>query len=335
MRYDLLWWIATVVLWSVITLFERTSLRQSIRADKALLGLCPSLAVIILWFCFAYQARLSLVSNFILYVSALSFSLYPFYRLKPFFRYPREYLVVATRDVYATLPNRAPYGIGQVIDGVKVRDGYYVLLTNQPDPSVNGLWIARKNSLWQRSDRYASGIFCGNWALVTVGTQWSNTLWICSSRSDGSSSWVSVPQNNVPQDRIHTFSSYEIIPHTPAEAAAYLIRLRVAPILVRGSSRDQCINLLLMEHAITVDQALFLSHAESISSTVQTVFGTAEVEWSDEVRAAMNGILESRRWLAHGYDHKPEGDKSKEEPPQVVDQEPSDVPTRFERDPVI
>ena len=71
----------------------------------------------------------------------------------------------------------------QVIDGVSTVMGDTVLLTNQADPSSNGLWVVSVFA-WSRPANFAGGLAATRTQIfVTGGTSYSGTSWVCTSTS--------------------------------------------------------------------------------------------------------------------------------------------------------
>jgi hypothetical protein len=182
-----------------------------------------------------------------------------------------------------------PQGICS-INGVEVRDGDTIVLTRQGNRLNNGIWLAKASS-WERPRREHCNS-PGTWIIADSGE-----LWICNTTPG---QWERVES----EVQLLPFSSPDIVPSDPAEAAAYLLRLGINPSQVRWD-RVGCIRELVADRFLTHDQGeMLLVKPENLTTEVLdptgVLFRLSEQSWSGQVVAHMNSIRSTYQRLIAG-----------------------------------
>lgn len=208
-----------------------------------------------------------------------------------------------------TLVSSDPLGAGNPrgllkIDGVKVRDGDNVILTQQSNADLNGRWVASKG-LWTRY--HLLSLEFGTWALATHGSN-KGTLWLCISGTSGIGGLESTIWEEITTGRaLIPVNSSDFAPNNPIEAAVFLHGLGVPPSRIQVD-RDLTINSLVLRGDISGHQGeLLRMKPENLISDVLTSSGQRALlapEWGTQVQDYMTRIGEPQiRFLTRTYEH--------------------------------
>lgn len=178
-----------------------------------------------------------------------------------------------------------PCGI-VAIDGVEVRVGDTVILTNQTDTSKNGAWTV-SNGPWRSQVRSTR---LGDWLVTNSGELWRKLVY---------NQWMRVN----PGDRLLPLGGSDFAPNNPAEAAAYLTSLGILPNQIH-TTRIICIDSLVVEGFLTRTQGdLLLAKPENLTPEFGGSSGVIAVvpnsTWVSQVFAYMNAILNIHVGFTH------------------------------------
>lgn len=234
-------------------------------------------------------------------------------------------------------------GARYIIDGVKIRVGDIIILTNQNRSVENGPWVVRQ-PYWQswirpQSNPVGSHSF-GSWFVANCGLKYSNTLWVGSlCRNDiigtGELDWKQIN----PGSKIRTFVSLDI-PCNIGETAKYLLRVGVLPHQIISNTQEDVVRELLARGLISQTSVGILLHKPFIPEQNNS-------HWGPRVKAAMRLLIHSGEFdyakdayesaVVSGLEHYMKEAEVMADFDVRVRNETPDLrnPTRFERDEVI